>query len=55
MIIDRSGDMKLADQLSKLFEMLKKLTSMKFYGSILIKFECGRIVHIKKEENIKIE
>ncbi|MBN1626430.1 MAG: DUF2292 domain-containing protein [Deltaproteobacteria bacterium] len=45
----------MSEQLTKVIEILKKLTSIKFYGSILIKFENGKVVHIKKEENIKIE
>lgn len=48
----RRGD--VTKQLSKLMEMLKDLTLKGFYGSMQIKFENGKIVHVKKEESIKL-
>lgn len=45
---------EMSGQLKKLLEILKDLTSKKFYGSMLIKFENGKIVHVKKEESIKL-
>jgi hypothetical protein len=44
----------MSEYSSKLIQILKSLTLMKFFDSILIKFENGKIVHIKKEESIKI-
>jgi hypothetical protein len=36
-------------------EYLWGLANEKFWGSISIKFEAGRIVHIRQEENLKPE
>jgi len=44
----------MTEKLLKLVNILEELILNKFYGSILIKFENGKIVHIKKEESIKI-
>lgn len=41
-------------QVQKLTDLIKGLIVNKFYGSILIKFENGKIVHVKKEESIRI-
>ena len=46
--------MKPSGQLSKLIEIIKKLTRDNFYGSMKISFENGKIVHVKKEESIKL-
>ena len=46
--------MKNQVQLDKVADMLKRLTQNCFYGSILLKFENGKIVHVKKEESIKL-
>jgi hypothetical protein len=40
--------------MEKLFAIIKKLISDKFYGSLEIKFESGNIVVIKKTESIKL-
>ena len=40
--------------LKKLCELIKGLIENKFYGSLEIKFESGKIVHCKKEESIKL-
>ena len=32
---------------------LAQLSCERFYGSITLKFEQGRIVHLRKEENLK--
>lgn len=45
----------MTKQLTKLMEMLKDLTLKRFYGSMVIKFEGGKIVQVKKEESIKLE
>ncbi len=45
--------MQIPRQISRLVDILKDLTLKKFYGSILIRFENSKIVHIKKEESIK--
>ena len=42
------------DRLKKLWELIAKLIETKFFGQLLIKFESGNIVLVKKEETIKI-
>lgn len=37
-----------------LIKLLKELVEKKFFGEVVIKFESGRIVIIKKTESIKI-
>jgi hypothetical protein len=37
----------------KYIELLKKLESDRYYGEVIIKFENGNIVHVKKTESIK--
>lgn len=39
---------------SNLEYMVSELMNKKFYGSLEIKFENGKIVHCKKTESIKI-
>lgn len=41
-------------QLGKVSEMLQEAIRLHFYGEILIKFEAGRIVIVKRTESIKI-
>lgn len=36
-------------------EYLQKLAKAHFWGSLTVKFEGGRIVHLRKEENLKPE
>lgn len=36
-----------------IFDLIKELISACFYGELVIKFEHGKIVLIKKVENIK--
>lgn len=40
--------------MDKLLKILKELTADKFYGKLIISFENGRVVHLKKEESIKV-
>lgn len=40
--------------MNKLINLIKELITKKFYGSLLIKFESGKIVYIKKEQTIKL-
>jgi hypothetical protein len=40
---------------SKLVDLLMSLTSALFYGTVTIKFEAGKIVHVKKEESLKLD
>lgn len=40
---------------SKALEFVRLLSSTEFWGSLTLKFEAGRIVHLKKEENLKPE
>jgi hypothetical protein len=39
----------------KLLEMLKELTENRFFGRLEIIFNAGKIVHVKKEESLKLE
>ena len=41
--------------MEKLSRLIKELIDGKFYGSLEIKFEAGRIVLVRKMENIKLE
>jgi hypothetical protein len=41
--------------MDKLFKLIKELIDKKFYGSLLVKFEAGNIVIVKKEESIKLQ
>jgi len=40
-------------ELQKLFEHIKELEQNKFYGSIEIKMEAGKIVIVKETKSIK--
>lgn len=40
--------------IERLVTIIEELMGRKFYGSITLKFEDGKVVHIKKEESIKI-
>ena len=40
---------------SELFELIQGLLKERFYGELLIKFESGRIVILKKSETIKLK
>jgi len=40
--------------LKKLLAFIEKLVYGKFYGKIVISFEAGKIIHLKKEESIKL-
>ena len=42
------------EKLTKLVDLIKGLIARKFFGSLTIKFEAGRIVHVKQEESIKL-
>lgn len=44
----------MIDTIKKLFELINSLMDNKFYGSLEIKFEAGKIVVCKKEESIKL-
>ena len=44
----------MLETLKKLYELIKGLIENRFYGSLEIKFESGKIVHCKKEESIKL-
>lgn len=36
-------------------EYLHRLATERFWGSLTVKFEAGRIVHVRREENLKPE
>lgn len=40
--------------MTKLIEIIDALTSNKFYGKLIIRFEHGKVVLLTKEENIKV-
>ena len=42
------------DVMDNLFKLIKELIENKFYGSIEIKMEAGKIVIVKKTESIKL-
>ena len=35
------------------FEYIKRLADSGFFGAVTLKYEAGRIVHLRKEENLK--
>lgn len=39
--------------MNELIELLRKLETSRFYGSLEVKFEAGQITVIKKTESIK--
>lgn len=41
------------DDTSKLVDYIRQLVAVKFYGSLTIKFESGRIVRLIREESIE--
>jgi len=45
---------KMLDTLKKLIALINVLIDNKFYGSLEIKFEAGKIIVCKKEESIKL-
>jgi len=40
-------------KLEKVFNYLLNLASNDFYGKIVVTFEQGKVVHLKKEESLK--
>jgi hypothetical protein len=42
-------------RINKFVQLLMSLTETLFYGTVTIKFEAGKIVHVKKEESIKLD
>jgi hypothetical protein len=36
-------------------QYLSQLENERFWGSLTIKFEAGRVVHVRREENLKPE
>ena len=47
--------MKQDRQIEMLCDMMRRLVKEKFYGEVLVKFEHGHILPIKKTESIKLE
>ncbi len=41
-------------EMKVLIDYLLKLTQIDFYGKLTVSYEKGKIVNIKKEENLKI-
>ncbi len=46
--------MSVKENLKKFFEFVLKLTETSFYGKLVVSFEKGIIVNIRREENIKV-
>ena len=44
----------MTEPLKKLLALIERLIEGRFYGSLMIKFEAGNIVTLKKEETIKL-
>ena len=42
------------EKLKRLFDLLKQLVDSKYYGTVILKWEGGNIVQVKKEESIKL-
>ena len=40
--------------MDKIISLIKDFIERKLYGSITVKFESGKIVHVVKEESIKV-
>ena len=40
---------------NKYFELLHELEAESYYGEVILKFENGKIVHMKKTESIKLK
>jgi hypothetical protein len=40
--------------MEELFTLIKELISKKFYGELLIRFEAGKIMLLRKTESIKL-
>lgn len=40
--------------MDKLLDIIKALAADRFYGKLVISFEAGSVVHLKKEESVKI-
>lgn len=45
----------MTGKMKKLLDMLKELTDRGFFGRLEIIFNAGKIVHVKKEESLKLE
>jgi ribosomal protein L35AE/L33A len=45
----------MSEQNKTAIEYLHRLSGEKFWGSVTVKFEAGRIVHVRREENLKPE
>jgi hypothetical protein len=39
--------------MEEIFALIRRLATERFYGSITLKFECGQVVILKKEETFK--
>jgi hypothetical protein len=39
--------------MDELFSLIRRLANERFYGSLTLKFESGKVVILKKEETIK--
>lgn len=41
------------DQVDKIVRLIKELIDRNFFGILELRFEDGKVVHIRKTENIK--
>ena len=53
--INEQQRLELTRLVDTTFDFVEDLAKAKFWGSVTIKFEHGRVVHIRKEENFKPE
>lgn len=42
------------EKLKRLYDLLKALVDARYFGTVILKFESGNIVQVKKEESIKL-
>jgi len=45
----------MKEQLEKLIAIFKALMLRRFFGKIEVVFNAGKIVHVKKEESVKLD
>jgi hypothetical protein len=41
------------DSNTSVHDFVDRLSRERFYGALTLKFEAGRLIHIRKEENLK--
>jgi hypothetical protein len=41
------------DPNTSVHDFMERLSRERFYGALTLKYEAGRLIHIRKEENLK--